>query len=121
MGFPDAPDAAAPAESEGRLRAAPGDASGAHLLVMDAAQVRQGYSGGPVLLPGGEAAGLIKGVLRAPDGGAPPGVAIGPDAAAIAALLRREVPGWAPEPSPPPGTDNRALARKAVVHVLCKP
>lgn len=91
---------------------------------LDASDVRQGFSGGPVITPDGEAIGLVMAILlrSAITQGAEPtpsGVAIGPDTKTITEFLRREAPelelgnDWKQHAS------DTVAARKAIVHVFC--
>lgn len=91
-------------------------------LWLDAAEVRAGFSGGPVVNADGAAAGLIQGVMyRAADGKPQAlGIAVGPDARTIDGFLRRSIANL--ETARPWGAlaGDTAAARKAVVRVLCR-
>ncbi len=94
------------------------------LLWMQAADVTQGYSGGPIFDPRlGAVVGIVKGEV---DGGylrlvrdmPTTGIAIGPGTTHIGTLLRREVP-FAAVSLVSSGEGNEDSLRRATVHVLC--
>jgi S1-C subfamily serine protease len=95
------------------------------LLWMQAADVTNGYSGGPIFDPQlGAVVGIVKGEV---DGGylrlvrdmPTTGIAIGPGTTHIGALLRREVPFAAINLVASSGEGNEESLRRATVHVLC--
>ena len=128
-GYPAQGDALVPTEALARAKSVPAEEAarigiaGAPMW-LDASDVRQGFSGGPMVTADGEAVGLIQAVVARPSASrdvapSPSGVALGPDSRTIAAFLRREAPeleiggDWKSQ------AGDTVAARKAVVHVYC--
>lgn len=129
LGYPAQGDVLIPTEAQARTRADMAPSLGwpkgmSPGMWLDAMDVRQGFSGGPVITPDGEAIGLVKAILlrSAITHGAEPtpsGVAIGPDTKAITDFLRREAPDLEPGGDWKQQASDTVVARKAVVHVFC--
>lgn len=129
FGYPAHGDVLIPTEAQARTRADMGPTLGwsrdmSPGMWLEAGDVRQGFSGGPVITPDGEAIGLVKAILlrSAILQGAEPtpsGVAIGPDTKTIAEFLRREAPDLDPGNDWKQQASDTVAARKAVVHVFC--
>ena len=95
------------------------------VLWLSAPAIGHGYSGGPIFDPGtGSVVGLVKGTV---DGGylrlirnmPTIGVAIGPGAGQIGALLRQAAPFSAISLASASGESGFETLRRATVHVLC--
>lgn len=129
FGYPANGDVLVPTEAQARARADMAASLGwsrdmSPGMWLDAGEVRQGFSGGPVVTPDGEAIGLVKAILlrSAITQGAEPtpsGVAIGPDTRTITDFLRREAPELEPGNDWKQHASDTVAARKAVVHVFC--
>ncbi len=95
------------------------------LVWLEAAAVRHGYSGGPILDPrNGMVVGLVKGTvdpahLRGVPRMPRTGIAIGPGAGRLIGFLQQQEPWLDVSLVSAQGDDAVALARRATVHVLC--
>ena len=123
-GYPGDGDTLIPTETRGVLRTDRPNYAGADkrdLLWMDAAAVRAGFSGGPVLGPDGDVIGVINGHvtqrLTFKGGGtSDTKYVFGANTRTINSFLNREAPGLALDDSRSTGAGD---VDKAVVHVFC--
>lgn len=94
-------------------------------ILMEASDVRHGYSGGAIFDPqSGKVVGIVRAILR-PNAlhvvaGMPDtGLAVGPGSALLDAFLQDEAPGTSAFPADQWGDDPLTVLRRATVHVLC--
>lgn len=131
FGYPSGADTQVPTEARGTLRndqaAAPPNQrpDPRDFVLIEAGSVRQGFSGGPIIGPGGRVFGMLKGIVVNRDHGPseharPTGMAIGAGTRPIGTFLHREMPQLDTIAATHlTSADSANDARKAVVHVYC--
>ncbi len=134
-GYPSGGDALSPTEARGTLRDGAGRVAAARvapgqrpdprdIVWIEAGAVRQGFSGGPIVGPGGAVVGMLQGIVvdrDRPAGNSATGIAVGPGTRPIGAFLHREIPQFDMIGATRlTSATTQGDAGKAVVHVHCR-